>query len=681
MTSDSFSWKIGGEAGFGIVTSGAIFAKACLRAGMSVFDYMEYPSLIRGGHTTYQITARRVERRASSVERQGVHNDRRSGRALFPESREAESKGFQNEYVLAPNRCVDILVALNKETIALHVNELCGKGLVLFDGERIDVSDVPGVQARLVCDPKHCDNEMVNDRPVFGCDDGSFQTRFYSVPFCRLARESGGDEVMRNTVSLGASLAFLNCRFDILEAILRETFGKKPEAVEANVKAAKAGFEYVAKHYVSKAECQLIGASRGDLLITGNEAIGLGAISAGLQLYSAYPMTPSSSLLHYLADKQDEVGIVVKHVEDEIAAIQHALGASFVGARAMTGTSGGGFSLMVESVGLAGITETPLVIMVAQRPGPATGLPTWTEQGDLRFVIHSAQGEFPRVVLAPGDQVEAFQLTRLAFELAEQYQIPVFILSDKYLSESRMTVPSGMIQEAYSNERYNVVTGRGVSQCAPAGDGYRRYPIDQVVNPRTIPGVEDGIFVANSDEHDAFGATSEEIHMRNAQMERRMKKIELILEENAGLAGPKLYGDEHSQTLLVGWGSTKGVILETMNRLSNDGVTLAFLHFNWLWPFPAERVVEMMRGFQNMIVIENNYTGQLEGLLQQFSGVAIEHSIRKFDGRPFWPEELVELVKGKILSSKKTKNEKLPFSGFIRDSNSNKKSRFSSRAT
>lgn len=671
MTSDSFSWKIGGEAGFGIVTSGSIFAKTCLRTGMSVFDYMEYPSLIRGGHNTYQLTAKRLE----------ITNDKFQ---IPNKSQNSNSKSkplstnhyplTTNNYVLAPNKCLDILVALNKETITLHLKELCDKGLVLFDGEKIDVSDIPGVEARHVCDPSHCEKALVKDHPVFEGYQGGFETRFYSIPFGRLARENGGDEVMRNTVSLGASFAFLNCHFESLEAVLRETFEKKPEAAEANVKAARAGFEYVMEHYVSKAECQLVGESSGNLLITGNEAIGLGAISAGLQFYSAYPMTPSSSLLHYLADKQQEVGMVVKHVEDEIAAIQHALGASFAGVRAMTGTSGGGFSLMAESVGLAGITETPLVIMVSQRPGPATGLPTWTEQADLRFVIHSAQGEFPRVVLAPGDSAEAFHLTRLAFELAERYQIPVFILSDKYLSESRMTIPAGMIQEEYRNERYNIVTGeqdplRGTFMGGSTlplrkgetiqhlsspyegeekGEVYHRYPADQVVNPRTTPGVESGIFVANSDEHDAFGATSEEIHMRNAQMERRMKRTELVLEEYKELAEPKLYGDKNSETLLVGWGSTKGVILETLNRLSAEGKKLAFLHFNWLWPFPAARVIEMMHKFNNVIVIENNYTGQLEGLLQQFTGLAMEHSIRKSDGRPFWPEELVELVRSKL---------------------------------
>ncbi len=651
MTSNSFSWKIGGEAGFGIVTSGAIFAKTCLRAGMGVFDYMEYPSLIRGGHNTYQLTAKRLT--ISNDKSQITNKSQNSNSKSEPLSTNHYSLTTNNN-VLAPNKCIDILVALNKETISLHLKELCDKGLVLFDGEKIDVSGIPGVEARNVCDPSHCEKALVKDHPVFEGYQGGFETRFYSIPFGRLARENGGDEVMRNTVSLGASFAFLNCDFNALELVLRENFEKKPEAAEANVKAARAGFEYVTEHYVSKAECQLVGEPSGDLLITGNEAIGLGAISAGLQFYSAYPMTPSSSLLHYLADKQQEVGMVVKHVEDEIAAIQHALGASFAGVRAMTGTSGGGFSLMAESVGLAGITETPLVIMVSQRPGPATGLPTWTEQADLRFVIHSAQGEFPRVVLAPGDSVEAFHLTRLAFELAEKYQIPVFVMSDKYLSESRMIIPAGVIQEEYKNERHNVILSQSKDYInealrqAQRDNIYHRYPTDQIVNPRTIPGVESGIFVANSDEHDAFGATSEEVHMRNAQMERRMKRIELILDEYTELAEPTLYGDKNSETLLVGWGSTKGVILETLNRLSAEGKKLAFLHFNWLWPFPAERVVEIMHTFKNVIVIENNYIGQLEGLLQQFTGLAMEHSIRKFDGRPFWPEELVELVKEKI---------------------------------
>ncbi|MEM2175412.1 MAG: 2-oxoacid:acceptor oxidoreductase subunit alpha [Candidatus Micrarchaeia archaeon] len=371
-----FSWKIGGEAGYGIMTTGFIFGKSFVRAGFFAFDTNEYPSLIRGGHNTYTVR-------------------------------------ISDEPIYSHNKKIDVLVALNDFTLKKHKDEVRKDGYIIYDENSVSL------------------NETIKN------------VNLIPVPLTQIAIENGGQNIMRNNVALGASFALTNVDVNFLFDVIREIFKeKKGENVSSlNMNVAKAGYEYVKQNFptIKKIEAKLCKKGKR-MYINGNEAIAIGAIKAGCKFYAAYPMTPASSILHYLASKEYDYNIIVKQTEDEIAAVHMAIGASFAGVRAMTGTSGGGFALMTEALGLAAMTETPLVIVLAQRPGPSTGMPTHTEQSDLRFVMHASNGEFPRVVIAPGDPIECFYETFNAFNIAEKYQLPVIILTDKFLAESHFTI-------------------------------------------------------------------------------------------------------------------------------------------------------------------------------------------------------------------------------------------------
>lgn len=574
-----FTWKIGGEAGFGIKAAGQVFAKAMMRAGYEAFDYSEFPSLIRGGHNTYQIT-------------------------------------ISNDYARSASSAVDLLVALNKETIDLHMVELTEGAALIYDGE----------ENKLPLD-------KVKSRGIVAV----------SVPLKKLAMETGGD-IMRNTVAIGASLGVIGFEPKILENILKEVFAHKEGVIEANIKAIETGYDYVKKNYPELKYKISIKARRHEprMLIAGNEAMGLGALAGGLNFFSAYPMTPATSVLHYLAGKAEAEGLVVKHAEDEISVINMALGAAHAGARAMCATSGGGFALMGEAIGLAGVSETPVVIINVQRPGPASGMPTWTDQGDMQFVLHASQGEFPRIVLAPGDASECFYQTAAGLNLAEKYQLPVIMLSDKFMGEGSATVP------VFDEKKVRIERGKLVTSEKELTN-YRRYKVTaDGVSPRVLPGTKGGIYSADSYEHDEFGFSSETSEDRIAQVDKRARKLAQIADS---LGGANLYGPHHAKITLVGWGSTKGPILDALEllppRLKGK---INFLHLNIIWPFPAKHVkaalspIGMLAKSKKTILIENNSTGQLGALIRQEIGFEIKEKILKYDGRPFFPEELVERI-------------------------------------
>jgi len=359
-----FTFKTGGRAGYGIMSSGLIFSKIAVRSGLNIFDYVEYPSLIRGGHNVVQIS-------------------------------------ISEKIVRSQRKTTDFLVALNQETIDLHKHELSKGAGIIYDKEQ--GSSIKNVKQKI---------------------EG------FPVPIRRLAIENTGSVLMKNTVALGASLYLLGGEIKYLQNLLKELFGNKgAEVVKKNQKAALAGYNFAKTHYKSKKRNILKPRkSKPKIIASANEAVALGALAAGVQFVAIYPMTPISNILHILAPLQEKFGFCYQQPEDEISGINMAIGASFAGARSMVATSGGGFCLMTEAYGLAGMTETPLVVIEGMRGAPATGLPTWTEQGDLRFVLHAHQGEFPKIVLAPGDAEEAFYLTLTAFNLAEIYQTPVVVL-------------------------------------------------------------------------------------------------------------------------------------------------------------------------------------------------------------------------------------------------------------
>lgn len=574
----TFTWKIGGEAGFGIKVSCMMFVRLCVRMGLHIFDYSEYPSLIRGGHNTYQVTVSPDE--------------------VFAELHE-----------------VDYLVALNEETVRLHANELTKGATIVYDPDVVHLNEA---------------------------DFQKQEIALVGIPLKKIVKEVGGSDVMRNMVAIGATIALLCAELTDLEELIREQFAKKGEVIlNQNLEMVRRGYAFVNENY--KRECvHVLQKQDGQprrMALTANDAISLGAVAAGCKLYAAYPMTPASSVLETLARWDTKAGIVVKHAEDEISVINMALGASFAGVRSMLGTSGGGFSLMVETLGLAGITETPLVIHNAQRPGPATGLPTWTGQGDLRFVMHAAQDDFPRIVLAPGDVDEAFELTRDAFFLAEKYQVPVIILTDKFLSESqKSTVLFELKSDVF--ERQSIVTQE---QLDSMKESYMRYALTESgVSPRTLPGMPGGVHLANSDEHNEYGFTDETSAMRTAQHAKRMKKLDAIAED---IPEQKFYGPETADLTLIAWGSTKGTIREAMRILESENIHVNFLHLSHLFPFPAKQVKKVMKHAKRTLLVEGNAAAQLGGLIQQYTLVAPDETFLKYDGRPFFPYEVVRKVK------------------------------------
>jgi 2-oxoglutarate ferredoxin oxidoreductase subunit alpha len=575
---NKLSLLVGGEAGAGITRSGFLFAKTCLRGGLYVFGANDYQSLIRGGHNFYTVKA-------------------------------------DAEMVYSQADTIDLLLALNKETIHLHKHELVAGAGIIYDGDQITVTD----------------EEIGRDK-----------IKLYPVPLRKIVKELEGQQIMENTVALGAAIALLDYDPELLNEVLRDTFS--PKTAELNIEAAKRGYNYTQEHYGNNFGYRLkktSSAGKHRIFLTGNEAIGLGALNAGCKLYAAYPMTPATSLLHFLAPLDREYKMVVIQVENEIAAVNMVAGASHAGVRSMTATSGGGFCLMSEGLGMIGMTETSPVIVLVQRPGPSTGLPTYTAQGDLRFAIHASQGEFPRVVIAPGDVEESFYMTLEAFNLAEKFQIPALIISDKYLAESHGTA------EPFDQNRSGIDRGNLITETEYTGDEeYKRHKFtENGISPRAMPGTKGAIVRTNADEHNELGYTTEDPVLTTKMADKRFKKLDALTKELENYETVKLYGPEEADATIMGWGSTKGPIRETMKILSMEDSTVNYLQIVYLTPFPADKVQKILQSAKKTIVVENNKTSQLSSLIREHLLTTVDHKILKYDGRPFNPEALSRSIK------------------------------------
>ena len=500
---------------------------------------------------------------------------------------------------------VDILIALDSKSIELHQAEVSSRGIIIFDGER-----VKGVSS----------------------NNGSL----LAMPLEKLAEEKAEGKLMLNTVALGAALSVVNYDLGMLDTVLADHFGRG-EVGNKNIAAAKAGYDYVQSERKGKFR-EIKPLSEGKrMLLTGNEAISLGAIAAGCKFMAAYPMTPASSIMEYIAAKSRELDLVMVHTEDEIAAINMAIGAAYAGVRAMTATSGSGLCLMVEGIGLAGITETPVVIVDGQRPGPAVGLPTRTEQADLQFVLHAHHGDFPRAVLAPATIRDAFWVTINAFNWAEKYQLPVIILTDQHLASSHTTVDPLDLSK--------VTIDRGVLFSDKEDDPskYMRHRVTKSgISPRAFPGLGKALVVTDCDEHDEEGHLTEDAQERTAQVRKRLRKS-LLLEREIGI--PRKYGSRGAEMTLIGWGSTYGAIHEAVDILRKAGASVNMLHLSELWPFPTTAVADAISKTRNSYVIENNATGQLARLIKAETGHDVSGRILKFDGRPFTPAYIAEAVR------------------------------------
>lgn len=453
------------------------------------------------------------------------------------------------------------------------------------------------------------------------------------VPFTQMAMEVG-DVLYLNTIAAGVIAGILNADMEVLVRYLKERFSAKGENVvqrniEAAVKGYKLGKELCKERRISVEVLKKEGV-KNEILLSGTEAVALGALAGGMNFLAFYPMSPSTGVAVFLAQHAEDFEIIVEQVEDEISAINMVLGAWFAGARGMVTTSGGGFALMTEAISLAAMAENPVVIHLAQRPGPATGLPTRTMQGDLNLALHAGHGEFPRIILAPGSIEEAFYLAAEAFNLADKYQVPVILMTDEYLVDTYYNIPNIEL-DRINIEKYIV----------EAEEDYKRYKLtEDGISPRAIPGYGKGIIIANGNEHDEYGDITEDEELSRLMQEKRaIKKLETI-KKNAKL--PKLIGDKNAKYLVIGWGSTYYVIREALEQLNRGDV--AFLHFSWVYPLRED--IREFFDEKVLIDIEGNVTAQFAQLLKRELGVDVNYKILKYDGRPFSVEEILDALKG-----------------------------------
>jgi len=507
---------------------------------------------------------------------------------------------------------VHILIALDKETTRQDIDCLSDNGFLLFDENEID---------------------FTSDNP-----------NHFSIPFTQIASKVGKSKIMANSVALGSAIALTDFELKPLLDCLQEQFESKgSETIENNQKSATAGYDFVRQNLKTKPALKKSSAKGGrkNMLLTGSQALALGAMASGLKLYSGYPMSPATAIMEFVSSQADRYNIIVEQAEDEIAAINMVIGANFAGARAMTATSGGGFCLMVEALSLAGMTETPVVIIVAQRPGPSTGLPTRTEQGDLNFVLHAGHGDFPRAVLAPGRPEQALYLMSKAFNLADKYQTPVIVLSDQHFNDAYFTVDE--------LDLGNIVIDRGdilTEQDLPSPHEYRRYaPSESGISPRILPGNTRAVLYADSDEHSPEGHITESAAVRNQMVRKRMQKLEGLRRE---IGPPDIYPAGEAELVLLGWGSTHGVIKEAVDKLNQKGVPAVMVHYSELFPFNPQHFSAPALKKSKIIAVENNYTGQFADFFSKNTGLSVDRRILKYDGRPFTSHEIVHQIKDMI---------------------------------
>ena len=566
---------VGGPAGKGIKTVGFNFCQVMLRHGYFVHDTDEYPSLIKGGHNVLW------------------------GRAA-------------DEQIFSHDNKMHILLALDRDTVLRYQDRMESHGVILYDEKQVKITD---------------DQKTRDD------------VHYLPLPLFATAMEVSGQAIMFNTVGLAAAFAIMGADIELYCEILAQQFESKGEdVVQGNQAVAKAGYELGLTHrpHEQWSFDRLERGSDRAYLLTGNQAIAYGAVSAGCKLLCSYPMTPASSVMEWYGKLEHSHEVVLKHTEDEVAALNMVVAAWHAGTRAMVATAGGGFVLMAEALGYAGVSEAGPVIVVSQRPGPATGVPTFTGQGDLRFVLHSGQDEFPRIILAPGDPEEAFYLTQQAFNYGDHYQSPVFVLSDKFLSESHFTTPELDDQK--------IAIDKGLITFDPLPEHYLRYQADAEdgISLRSVPGTEGGCFVANSYEHDEHGFATEEADMRIKQVEKRYKKL---LKMQRELPMPTFYGADDAEVTMICWGSTKMVAREAMRSLVAEGLSVNVLHFSTLFPLDWNRLQELLSGLKTTLFVEANQEGLMEGILTQYCGFTATDRHHRIDGRPFYPEELCQRVK------------------------------------
>ncbi|MFC7784292.1 2-oxoacid:acceptor oxidoreductase subunit alpha [Rossellomorea sp. GCM10028870] len=570
---EQLSWKVGGQQGEGIESTGEIFSMALNRLGYYLYGYRHFSSRIKGGHTNNKI-------RVSTTQVRAIADD------------------------------LDILVAFDQETIDVNYKELHSNGVIIADAK------------------------FKPEKPE------DTDASLYIIPFTQLATELG-TSLMKNMVAVGATCAVLNLDPEVFKEVVEEIFGRKGETVvEKNMEAVKQGFQTMKEELGSNVGSLQLKEADGNkrMFMIGNDAIALGALAGGVRLMAAYPITPASEIMEYLIKKLPMVGGTVIQTEDEIAAATMAIGANYGGIRSFTASAGPGLSLMMEAIGLSGMTEQPLVVVDTQRGGPSTGLPTKQEQSDLMAMIYGTHGEIPKIVLAPSTVQEAFYDTVEAFNLAEEYQCPVIILSDLQLSLGKQTV------EPLDYSKVEIRRGKLVGNESELNElepkkYFKRFEVtEDGVSPRVIPGMKNGIHHVTGVEHDETGKPSESPVNRQAQMDKRMRKVESIRFTNPiHTHAPH----EEADLLLIGFNSTRGVIEEAMERLDADGLKVNHAHVRLIHPFPADELEPLMQSAKKVVVIEHNATGQLANIIKMNVGYGNKITkMTKYDGTPYLPNEI-----------------------------------------
>ncbi len=506
--------------------------------------------------------------------------------------------------LFAPRAKSDITVSLDKESVHLHRPSIADEGIMILDRQKHGITD--------------------ND------------SAYFDVPFYDMAKRAGGSELYANSAASGILAGVTRLDFRHIEEALKETFGdKSADVIKINIDAARLGYDFAKNNFKPDIFAIKEGGPNVNLLMNGNDAIALGAIRAGCKFYSAYPMSPSTTIMENISRYANDFNVIVEQAEDEIAAINMIIGASFAGVRSMCATSGGGFALMVEGLSLAGMLETPIVIVDAQRPAPATGLPTRTEQADLDFIIHAGHGEFARAVFAPGTAEQAFYLTVKAFNLAEKYQIPVLIMTDQHLADSSRDIGS------FDMDRAKVERHIISKEDSKKVTGYKRYQLTKTgISPMAVPSWIDDVIYADSDEHTEEGHITEDAHIRISMVEKRLyKKMELLSQE---IEEPTKFNIDSADTILIGFGSTYGVMKEVCDSIPRRKA--GFIHLSQVWPFPSRHLTELLKGEKNILTVENNAGAQLAGLIRRCTGIEVDGSILKYDGRPFDVDLLLNRV-------------------------------------
>jgi 2-oxoglutarate ferredoxin oxidoreductase subunit alpha len=579
MAAIDISVRIGGEAGQGVESSGAGFVQALAFAGLRVIGVADYYSRIRGGHNFFTVRV-------------------------------------SDEPVYAARDTIQLLIALDAETIKRHVGHLAPQGIIIVD-EGVDF-----------------DHDLLQGHDV----------QLVQAPLARIAEENGS-AVMANTAAIGVACALLDFDLGPVFAVIAKNFkAKSGKIVEQNTAVAQQSFDWARDHAgVSSPWALRAQETAPQVAISANQAFAIGSITAGCKFVAGYPMTPATSVLEYMAGHAADWGLVVKHAEDEIAAMNMVIGAGHAGVRALVPTSGGGFDLMTEGLSLAGMTETPIVVFLAQRPGPATGLATRTAQSDLFLAINAGHGEFPRAVLAPHTPEEAFDCAIRAFNIAEKYQCQVLVLSDQYLSSTEWTRDMDLFDfDAVVIDRGKLVSAEELE----AMDEYNRYAITpDGVSPRAIPGTgPKSVYLTTSDEHLENGHITEDPEVTTAMQSKRLRKAEGIRTE---MRPPLSYGPNDAETTFVSWGSSYGPVRETVDILNAGGTSANMVHFVDLWPFPAEEARQALGSAKKIVDVEGNAQAQFAFLLSAHAGIQVHERVLKYDGRPFTPDYILGRLEGK----------------------------------